>query len=77
MEGDKTKVRGFIKQSDDLLDRLASLPKLTNEQPHPNCLGSQLMGVHLLEHRFLVFFVAHGEESIWDKPHFPLGVLRI
>jgi hypothetical protein len=33
----------------------------TNEQPHPNCFGSQLLGVHLLEGYFSVFaFLAEG-----------------
>ena len=40
--------------------RVASLPGLTNEQPHPSCFFSQLVGVQHLERRFLVFFVVHG-----------------
>ena len=57
----------LIKQSDDVLNRVASRAGLTEEQPQPSCLDSQLMGVHLRERRFLVFFVvAHGGESITD-----------
>jgi hypothetical protein len=53
----------LIEQSDDILNRLASLAGLTKEEPHPSCFGSQLVSVHLLEPSFLVFlvsFVAHG-----------------
>ena len=50
----------LIKQSGEVLNRVASFAGLTNEEPHPSCFGSQLVSVHLLERSFLVFFVAHG-----------------
>jgi hypothetical protein len=59
---------GLIKQSDDVLNRVASLASLTNEQPHSSCFLSQLMGVNLLERSFLVFFVVHGGERIQISP---------
>jgi hypothetical protein len=49
----------LIKQSDDILNRVASLAGLTKEQPHLSCFLSQLVGVHLLERIFPLFLVAH------------------
>jgi len=43
----------LIEQSDDILNPVASLAGLTKEQPHPSCLFSQLVAVHLLEREFL------------------------
>ena len=56
----------LIEQSDDILNRVASLTGLTKEQPHLTCFLSQLVAVHLLERSFLVFFVAHGRRAHTD-----------
>ena len=60
-----------MEQSDDILNPIASLAGLAKEQPHPSCLFSQLVAVHLLERSFLVFFVAHWG-SVQISPGFAL-----
>src|SRR6516164_1665291 len=46
---------------------------MTNEQPQPNCFFSQLLGVHLLERSFLVFFVIHGGEPMQIAARFSVN----
>ena len=52
--------------------RSASRAGLTNEQPQPGCFFSQLLGVHLLEPSFLVFFV-HGGETMQITARFSVN----